>query len=430
MKKRQFSCIKDYCESCAHIMAEKNEYPINCDYSCLSMDITCNHAHSKLCKSCGQAINDNQFQDDVKLLDSALSNKKLKVICFTAPSVRVALGDEFQLPVGTNVQGRMVSALKELGFHAVFDMNTAADFTIIEEANEFVNRLKTNKKLPMFTSCCPGWVSYCKKLYPKFVKNLSTCKSPQQMFGAMINNIYANQNKFESTDMFVVSIVPCLAKKLELRQEGMNTNVGLDVDVAISTKELASLIKSKGIDFVNLKEQDYDQFFGSSSGAGAIFGNTGGVMEAVLRTVDSDQNKVINKIEYKMVRGLKGIRKATINIGGRDINLAVVTGLKNIKPLMDEIILNPSAYDFIEVMACEGGCIGGGGQPRVKGMPLNEVLKARSNGLYSYEKTLKCRKAHDNDAVKDIYKKYLGKVGGKEAKRLLHVHRKPKKLTK
>ncbi len=424
-KNKKNYCKNNYCDSCQHIMMEKGELSNLCDYECFTASNYNDCELSEVCLSCGQPLTTKEkqidFSKDLKLVESAIENKNLKVICYTAPSVRVALGEEFGLPAGTNVEGKMVSALKKLGFYAVFDMNTAADFTILEEAHEFLQRLEDGQNLPMFTSCCPGWVNFCKQVCPKYIKNLTSCKSPQQMFGALINNIYAKELGAESTDLFVVSIVPCLAKKLELRQEDLNTNVGLDVDVAITTREIASLIKMKGIDFLSLENEEFDAFFGSSSGAGAIFGNTGGVMEAVLRTVgDTASGAKKEELDYKMVRGLDGVRRASINLGKRQINLAVVTGLKNVNVIIKELELEPHKYDFIEIMACEGGCIGGGGQPAINEQLKRSTLEARSKGLYGCEEGKTHKVAHKNPAVLKIYKEYLGEIGGKIAKDLLH----------
>lgn len=425
MKKQKQLCVLNYCESCRHIMNEKGVFPDECDLSCLSLNNKCSHSTSSVCLLCGQQLPEDSYipsqSKDLQLLKSALNNKNLKVICFTAPSIRVSLGDEFDMPAGNLIEGKMVTALKKLGFDKVFDMNSSADFTIVEEANEFAKRLKENKNLPMFTSCCPGWVNYCLKVCPEYRKNLSTCKSPQQMFGALINNYYAENQNIKSTDMFVVSIVPCLAKKLELKQNNINTNVGFDVDVAITTKEIASLIKENNIDFKSLDNSTYDDFFGSASGAGAIFGNTGGVMEAVLRTLgDSLSGSEQKQLEYNIVRGLNGIKTATITINNQDINLAVVTGLKNVKNILDELKEDPKKYHFIEIMACEGGCIGGGGQPCPANLTHQELLQARAEGLYQAELKHTHRKAHKNPAVLKVYDEYLGAVGGKKAKKLLH----------
>jgi len=415
-------CIHNLCDSCLHIFNEQSFNTEACDMSCFAMKKAC-HNQQKYCVNCGQVLQSiEDFSKDLSLLQSALKNKNIKVIGFVAPSVRVSLGDEFGLECGTNVQGKMISALRKLGFHQVFDMNIAADFTIMEESSEFIKRLKNNKNLPMFTSCCPGWINYVLKVCPQYINNLTTCKSPQQIFGSLINTFYAKENNFKSTDMFVVSIVPCLAKKLENKQDGLNTNVGFDVDVAITTKELAKIIKSNKIDFLNLEDQDYDTFFGSSSGAGAIFGNTGGVSEAVLRTAgETLTNGQKKNLDYAMVRGLNGIKTTTINLDNRQIKIAVVSGLKNLNTILDELKENPDAYHFIEVMACEGGCIGGGGQP-TPNIEKSIILKARAEGLYNYELTKQYKKAHENPAISKIYKKYIGVVGGTNAKKLLHRH--------
>lgn len=412
MKKDKILNINNFCDSCRHIMEEKGEDLSKYDSTPLKK--------RTYCYGCGQHLNDNSFGKDIDLVMSALENKNLKVVCYTAPSVRVSLGDEFGFKAGEFVQGKMISALRKIGFYAVFDMNCSADFTILEEAHEFVKRLEKNENLPMFTSCCPGWVNYATKVYPSYAKNLSTTKSPQQIFGALLNNFYAQKIGVTPPDIFVVSIVPCLAKKLELRQN-KDTTVGLDVDVALTTKELATMIRHKQIDFQNLEDGKFDDFFGSASGAGAIFGNTGGVMEAVLRTLnDTLSKKEQAKIDYEMVRGLDSIRRAKIKLGSKTISIAVVTGLKNVPIIMEELEKNPKKYQFIEVMACEGGCVGGGGQPNVILQSRNQVLQARAEGLYNGEKNLLERKAHKNEAILKFYETYLGEVGGAKAERLLH----------
>ncbi len=423
MKKRDFSCIHNYCDSCLHVIQEKNEKLKQCNYDCFTLN-GCKGT-SSVCQNCGQILNienfENDFEKDIQLFNSALKNKSLKVICFTAPSVRVGLGDEFGFKLGENVQGKMISALKKLGADKVFDMNLAADFTITEEAFELKNRLETNTNLPMFTSCCPGWVSYCEKVCPEFKKNLSTCKSPQQMFGSIINNYYVEKQGLKSTDIFVVSIVPCYAKKLELKQTKLNTNVGYDVDLAITTKELANLIKENKIDFKELEEQEFDSFFGLCSGAGAIFGNTGGVLEAVLRSAGDHFDEENRKtLEYKMVRGLDGIRRAEIKMKNKVLKTAVVTGLQHVNIILEELKQDPKKYDFIEVMACDGGCIGGPGQPTNINKPREQALKSRAKGLYNIDKNLSQRKAHTNPAVQKVYQEFFGDVGGEKAKKYLH----------
>lgn len=424
MEQKENVCLCNLCESCIHVFKEEHMLDSSCDLNCFALD-DCPHKKRKYCAKCKQVLdpepNEEDFNQDLELLESALNNKNLKVICYTAPSIRVSIGDEFGFKPGENVEGKMVAALKQLGFYQVFDMNTAADFTILEEAHEFVERYKNNKNLPMFTSCCPGWVNYAKKVYPELIKNLSTCKSPQQMFGSLLNTYYAEKHGFKSTEMFVVSIVPCLAKKLELKQAELNTNVGQDVDLAITTKEISRFMRAKNIDLKNLDDKNFDDFFGSSTGAGAIFGNTGGVTEAVLRTI-GDTLSLNEKVslEYQMVRGIDSIRKAEIKFGKEKIKIAVVMGLKNVPLIIEELKKNPKKYHFVEVMACSGGCIGGGGQTSIDGVSPATLIEYRAKGLYECELKREHRKAHLNPAVQDIYKNYLGKIGGRNAKRILH----------
>jgi len=423
MKKKEFLCVHNYCESCLHVLNEQNKKCESCGLDCFSLNDCLNK--NQVCESCGQKLEfvecKNDFDKDIQLFESALENKNLKVICFTAPSVRVGLGDAFGFSVGENVQGKMIGALKKLGAYQVFDMNVGADFTITEEAFEFKQRLENNGVLPMFTSCCPGWVSYVKKVHPELKKNLSTCKSPQQMFGSLINNYYVEKHGLKSTDIFVVSIVPCYAKKLELKQKTLNTNIGYDVDLAITTNELIDILKNKNINLKDVEDMYFDSFFGESSGAGAIFGNTGGVLEALLRSagdhLDNDNRKAF---EFKLVRGMAGVRRAEVKFKNRTINVAVVTGLRHLNKIFDELKKNPKKYDLIEVMACDGGCIGGPGQPLTMHISREKILKNRAEGLYEIDKNLEFKKAHLNPAVIKVYKEFLGEVGGEKAKRLLH----------
>lgn len=409
---------KYICASCAHILGEKNQTlpeQVLTQFNFLQ-------TNGKICSICGQKIENEENQNkDILLLESALKNPKIKVVGFTAPSVRVALGDEFGFEIGANVEGKMVSAIKKLGFFKIFDMNTAADFTVVEEAKEFAKRLEENKNLPVFTSCCPGWVNYCTKLYPSIASNLSTVKSPQQIFGSLINTYFAKSENLASTDMFVVSIVPCLAKKSELLTENINTSEGFDVDIAITTKELATIIKNHGIDFANLKDEQFDNFFGSASGSGAIFGNTGGVTEAIVRSLNGMLSQKDKKIlEYKMVRGLENIKEATISVGDKSISVAVVIGLRNVPKIIEEIKQNPNKYQFVEVMACEGGCIGGAGQPKPENCDKIELLKHRAKSLYESEIKKPVRLSHENAGLKKVYSSFLGEIGGTKAKELLH----------
>lgn len=409
---------KYICASCTHILGEKNQTlpeQVLTQFNFLQ-------TNGKICSICGQKIENEENQNkDILLLESALKNPKIKVVGFTAPSVRVALGDEFGFEIGANVEGKMVSAIKKLGFFKIFDMNTAADFTVVEEAKEFAKRLEENKNLPVFTSCCPGWVNYCTKLYPSLIPNLSTVKSPQQIFGSLINTYFAKSENLASTDMFVVSIVPCLAKKSELLTENINTSEGFDVDIAITTKELATIIKNHGIDFANLKDEQFDNFFGSASGSGAIFGNTGGVTEAIVRSLNGMFSQKDKKIlEYKMVRGLENIKEATISVGDKSISVAVVIGLRNVPKIIEEIKQNPNKYQFVEVMACEGGCIGGAGQPNPENCDKIELLKHRAKSLYESEIKKPVRLSHENAGLKKVYSSFLGEIGGTKAKELLH----------
>lgn len=409
---------KYICASCAHILGEKNQTlpeQVLTQFNFLQ-------TNGKICSICGQKIENEENQNkDILLLESALKNPKIKVVGFTAPSVRVALGDEFGFEIGANVEGKMVSAIKKLGFFKIFDMNTAADFTVVEEAKEFAKRLEENKSLPVFTSCCPGWVNYCTKLYPSIASNLSTVKSPQQIFGSLINTYFAKSENLASTDMFVVSIVPCLAKKSELLTENINTSEGFDVDIAITTKELATIIKNHGIDFANLEDEQFDNFFGSASGSGAIFGNTGGVTEAIVRSLNGMLSQKDKKIlEYKMVRGLENIKEATISVGDKSISVAVVIGLRNVPKIIEEIKQNPNKYQFVEVMACEGGCIGGAGQPKPENCDKIELLKHRAKSLYESEIKKPVRLSHENAGLKKVYSSFLGEIGSTKAKELLH----------
>lgn len=407
---------KYICASCVHILGEKNQtLP---EHVLKEFNFLQEEGH--LCSICSQKIVLNENKD-ILLLESALNNPKIKVVGFTAPSVRVALGDEFGFKPGENVEGKMVSAIKKLGFFKIFDMNTAADFTVVEEAKEFSERLEENKNLPVFTSCCPGWVNYCTKIYPELTANLSTVKSPQQIFGALINNFFAKSENLESTDMFVVSIVPCLAKKSELLTANINTSKGLDVDVAITTNELATIIKNHNIDFANLEEESFDNFFGTASGAGAIFGNTGGVTEAIVRSYGEELSKgKQTTLEYKMVRGLENIKEATISLNGKDISVAVVIGLKNVPKIIEEIKANPGKYQFVEVMACEGGCIGGAGQPKCSLENKIDILKKRAESLYESEIKKPIRVSIQNPGLLEVYSSFLGEIGGAKAKQLLH----------
>lgn len=408
---------KYYCASCLHVAKEKK-------LKIESAEITPETSLPVFCSKCGQEIVEAEdmmnTNNEVELVKSALINKNLEVVCFTAPSLRASLGEAFGLTA--DVQGKMVTALRMLGFDKVYDMNVAADFTTVEEAHEFKKRLDENKDLPMLTSCCPGWVSFVEKMYPEFKKHLSSSKSPQQMFGALINNIYTKSENKKSTDLFVVSIVPCMLKKLERIQEGINTAKGYDVDACLTTKELAGLIKENKINFAKLKNSEFDEFFGEATGAGVIFGNTGGVMNAVLGSIDCEnQNMQIQKLNTDLSSGVGGLRRGEIIIGNRPVKIAIVSGLNNAKTVLEELKTDLNKYDFVEVMSCVGGCVGGPGQIDIPaGTDRIMAVSKRANVLLNAAKHKKIKRSIDNPALQHIYDQYLGGIGGKEAKRLLH----------
>ena len=364
-----------------------------------------------------------ELSDNIKELLKKLEDKNIYVIVQTAPSIRVALGEEFGMPIGTNVTGKMVTALKKLGFDKIFDTNTGADFTIVEEANEFVKRLKENDNLPMMTSCCPAWVRFVEMNYPELIPHLSTCKSPHQMLGSIIKTYYAKIQNIDPKKIYTVSIMPCIAKKFERQRPEMKSNKLFDVDNVITTVELADLIKSYNINFQELEDSNFDNQLGISTGAGAIFGTTGGVMEAALRTAqDTLTGKDLEKIKFEAIRGEKGIKRASINIGGRNINVVVVNGLSNAKIILEEIKAGKADYQFVEVMACSGGCIMGSGQPLPKSPEFGiDVRKLRANVIYSIDEKSTIRKAHESPVIKKVYEEFFEKPGSYRAEKFLHV---------
>lgn len=378
------------------------------------------------CTFCGQCIEvcptgALREKDSTQIVWDKINDKNTYVIVQTAPSVRVALGEEFGMPIGTNVEGKMVNALKQMGFDKVFDTNTGADFTIVEEGTEFIKRLQNNDSLPMITSCCPGWVKYIEMNYPENIGHLSSCKSPHEMFGALLKTYYAKKEEIDPSKMFVVSVMPCIAKKYERQREEMKQ----DVDAVITTRELARMIKQAKIDFVNLEDAKFDDPMGEATGAAAIFGVTGGVMEAALRSVSEIvTGKPLDKISFEQVRGESGIKRAEIEIGDKKVKVAVAHGLANAQTIMEEIKSGKADYQFVEIMACPGGCITGGGQP-IKNAKIQEevdIHKKRAEAMYSIDEKSVIRKSHENPVLKQIYKEFLGEPNGELAHKLLHTH--------
>ena len=319
----------------------------------------------------------------------------------------------------------MVSALKRLGFDKVFDTNTGADFTIMEEGTEFIKRLQENDSLPMITSCSPGWVRYIEANYPENLKHLSSCKSPHEMFGALLKTYYAEKMGIDPSKIYVVSVMPCIAKKFERQRTELQNNGMYDVDCVITTRELARMIKQANIEFVELEDEEFDSPMGEATGAAAIFGVTGGVMEAALRSVaDILTGQELENINFEEVRGEEGIKRATVKIGDRDIKVVVAHGLGNAQKIMEEIKSGKADYQFVEIMACPGGCIMGGGQP-IKSSKIRatiDVRKKRADAMYDIDEKSVIRKSHQNPVIKKIYEEYLGEPGGHKAHELLHTH--------
>lgn len=381
------------------------------------------------CISCGQCIVNCPTgalteRDQCEEVIAALNDPTKHVIVHTAPAIRATLGEAFGMPIGTNVKGKMAAALRRLGFDKVFDTDFGADLTIMEEANEFIERVKNGGVLPMITSCSPGWVKFCEHYYPELLPHLSSCKSPQQMTGAIIKTWYAEQNGIDPKDIVVVSIMPCTAKKFEVQRDDEAAAGVQDVDIALTTRELARLINRAHINFALLPDEDFDPALGESTGAGAIFGATGGVMEAALRTAaDTLEGKSLNSIEYTEVRGTEGYKEATYKVAGMDVNVAVVSGLKNADELLKKIKSGESNYQFVEVMCCPGGCVNGGGQPIQPASVRNFTdLKAiRAKALYDEDKNLPLRKSHESPIIKKLYEEYLGQPGSHKAHEILHT---------
>ncbi len=397
--------------------------------SCISTvgDCSLNNVNCTFCGQCIEACPTGALHEKESINDvwTKLKDPDTYVVVQTAPAVRVALGEEFQMPIGTNVAGKMVTALKRLGFDKVFDTNTGADFTIMEEANEFIKRFKKNDNLPMMTSCCPAWVKYIESYEPDLLPHLSSCKSPHQMFGALIKSYYANKMGINPEKIYTVSVMPCIAKKFERQRPEMQNDGLYDVDNVITTRELSRMIKQANIEFEKLEDSNFDDPMGEATGAGAIFGTTGGVMEAALRTAqDTLTGKSLDKIEFEQVRGGKGIKKATIEIAGKPIKVVAASGLSNARKILDEIKSGKADYQFVEIMACPGGCIMGGGQPIKTSKTRSEVdvRKLRADSIYSIDEKSTIRKSHENPLLKKIYEEYLEEPGSYRAEKLLHTN--------
>lgn len=403
-------CINRGFESCISTVGDHSLNDVNCTF----------------CGQCIEACPTGALHEKETINDvwTKLKDPDSFIIVQTAPAVRVALGEEFRMEIGTNVTGKMVTALKRLGFDKVFDTNTGADLTIMEEANEFINRLRNNDNLPMITSCSPGWVKYIEMNYPELLPHLSSCKSPHEMFGAIIKTYYAKKENIDPKKIYVVSVMPCIAKKFERQREEMKEGELFDVDNVITTRELARMIKQANIEFTKLEDSKFDNPMGEATGAGAIFGVTGGVMEAALRTAqDTLTGKDLPKIDFEEVRGTQNIKRANIEIDGKEIKVVSASGLANAKTILEEIKQGKADYQFVEIMACPGGCIMGGGQP-IKSSKIQaevDVKKLRAQALYSIDEKSIIRKSHENPVIKTLYEEFLKSPGSEIAEELLHT---------
>lgn len=381
------------------------------------------------CVACGQCINvcptgALSERSEIDRVVDALNDPEKVVIAGTAPAVRVALGEEFGFDIGSDVEGRMVSALKLLGFSKVFDVNMTADLTIMEEGYEFLGRLKNNGMLPMITSCSPGWIRYIEYYYPDLLPHLSSCKSPQQMFGAVMKTYYAKKFNIPVEKLFVTTIMPCVAKKFEKTRTHQAAATYPDIDAVLTTRELAKLIKRAGIDFKKIPNQDFDNPIGEGSGAGLIFGASGGVMEAALRTLSEViLNRELKNLDFIDVRGMNGVKEADYDLDGVKVKVCVASGIKNAKTIMDQIASGESKYHFVEIMCCPGGCINGGGQPIHHSHELNnvDIKSLRMKAIYESEKKKAIRKSHENPIIKELYSEYFGEPNSHVAHKVLHT---------
>jgi len=382
------------------------------------------------CIHCGQCVAvcpvaALKEKEDLEQVWDAIEDPDVHVVVQTAPAVRAALGEEFGLPIGSRVTGKMVAAIKRLGVDQVFDTNFGADLTIMEEGHELLSRLKSNQNLPMITSCSPGWVRYCEFNYPEFLDNLSTCKSPHQMLGAVIKTYYAEKQQIDPKKIFVVSIMPCTAKKSESARPELSVNGLRDVDAVLTTRELAKMIKQARVEFTKLPDVDFDPALGEYTGAGAIFGATGGVMEAALRTLaDTLSGEELEAIEYHDIRGTKGIKEADVQLGGQTVKIAVAHGTAMAAKLLEMVKSGEKEYHFIEMMGCSGGCVSGGGQPHVPARVKMDmdIRVERAKALYQEDTVKALRKSYENPLIIKLYKEFLGKPGGHKSHDILHTY--------
>ncbi len=433
IERNQNKCIK--CGRCIQMCAEVQGLAI-LDYIGRSDDVEVKPAFGwylgdVACVACGQcsvvcpvaAITE---KEDIEQVWEAINNPAKTVVVQTAPAVRVSLGEEFGMEPGEIVTGKMVASLRALGFDQVFDTDFTADLTIIEEGHELLQRIKEGGTLPMLTSCSPGWINFIEQYYPELLPHLSSCKSPQQMFGALAKGYYAGKIGKKPEDIYSVSIMPCTAKKFEAERDEMKVDgKNADVDVVLTTRELGKMLRQAGVDFNKLEEEDYDAPFGLSTGAGVIFGATGGVMEAALRTVyEVVTGETLEALDFTMIRGLEGIKEAEVDLAGTKVKVAVAHSLSNARKVMELIKAGKAEYAFIEIMCCPGGCIGGGGQP-LGG--TDELRLKRIDAIYRVDKDLPMRKSHENPAVKQLYDEFLKKPLGEISHHLLHTHYKNRK---
>lgn len=381
------------------------------------------------CVSCGQCIavcpvGAISEKDNTKEVFEAIADPEKHVVVQAAPAVRAALGEAFGMPIGTDVEGKMAAALRRLGFDKVFDTNFSADLTIMEEANEFIDRVQNGGKLPLITSCSPGWVKYCEHYFPDMTENLSSCKSPQQMFGAITKSYYAEKMGIDPKNIVSVSIMPCTAKKFEIGRDDQSGAGVPDVDFALTTRELARMIERAGIQFTALPDEKFDDPLGTSTGAGVIFGATGGVMEAALRTaVEKLTGEELKALDFTDVRGTQGIKEASYEVAGMNVKVAVVSGLANARELLNKVKNGEADYQFIEIMGCPGGCVNGGGQPQQPASVRNftDIQALRAKVLYDLDSSRPLRKSHENPVIKELYANYLGEPGSHKAHELLHT---------